>query len=67
MGMGREYLGRRKDGSIFSVEVGLNPVDTTSGHIVIATVADISQRRRMEKNFHKIVKEALVKSFLRMQ
>jgi len=58
MGMGREYLGRRKDGSIFPVEVGLNPVETPSGHIVIATVADISHRRSTEKNFQKIVDEA---------
>ena len=36
--------GRRKDGSLFPVEVGLNPFKTHDGNFVMASVLDISER-----------------------
>jgi PAS domain S-box-containing protein len=45
MGMGRDLLGRCKDGSEFPVEIALNPI-TTAGKIwIMITVVDISVRK----------------------
>ena len=50
MGTGRDLLAARKDGSEFPVEIGLNSLVTNIGNIVIATVVNISGRKRaMEK------------------
>src|SRR5207237_1380464 len=37
MGVGRDLFGRRKDGSEFPVEVGLNPIRTAEGLFVLAS------------------------------
>jgi PAS domain S-box-containing protein len=51
MGVGRDLYGVRKDGSEVPVEVGLNPIDTQRGKVVLATVVDISARKRAEQRF----------------
>jgi two-component system, LuxR family, sensor kinase FixL len=48
MGAGRDLFGRRKDGSEFPVEVGLNPIHTTEGLFVLASVIDITARKQAE-------------------
>ena len=48
-GREREILARRKDGSEFPAEVGLNPVEMPSGVMTLATVVDISQRKQAEE------------------
>lgn len=48
MGAGRDLLGRRKDGSEFPVEVGLGPIRFGEQSLVLATVVDISARKRAE-------------------
>jgi PAS domain S-box-containing protein len=46
LGMGRELLARRKDGSEIPVEIGLNPFTTSQGSFVLAVVVDVSERFR---------------------
>src|SRR5205809_1213390 len=48
MGAGRDLFGRRKDGSEFPVEVGLNPIRTAQGLFVLASVIDITARKQAE-------------------
>ena len=49
MGESRELSGRRRDGSEFPVEIGLNPIRTPAGTLVLSTIVDISERRRMDR------------------
>jgi nitrogen fixation negative regulator NifL len=49
MGAGRDLLAMRKNGSTFPVEIGLIPVeDAEENDLVLASLVDISARRRLE-------------------
>lgn len=45
---GRDFFARRKDGSEVPVEVGLNPIDMPEGMCALASVIDLTERRRVE-------------------
>ncbi|MBV9124033.1 MAG: PAS domain S-box protein [Planctomycetes bacterium] len=48
MGAGRDLFGRRRDGSEFPVEIGLNPIQRDEGLFVLAVVIDVTERKRSE-------------------
>ncbi len=48
MGAGRDLYGKRKDGSAVPVEIGLTPVITREGMFVLATIVDITARKKAE-------------------
>jgi PAS domain S-box-containing protein len=49
LGSGRDFNGRRKDGSEFPVEVGLNPIALGGKSMVAAAIIDIGERKGRER------------------
>jgi len=47
MGVGRNVRGRRKNGSEFPAEVGLNPLITRQGLLILGVILDVSERHAM--------------------
>jgi two-component system sensor kinase FixL len=48
IGAGRDLTAMRRDGTEFPVEIGLTPIETQTGLVVMATVLDISRRKKSE-------------------
>lgn len=53
MGAGRELKAKQKNGSEFSVEISLSPVETDSGLLISAAVRDITERKIAEDALRK--------------
>ena len=53
MGINLEIIARRKDGSEFPADVGLSPLETDEGTLVVAAVRDITIRKRSEEDLRK--------------
>ncbi len=49
MGTGLDLHARRRDGSLFPVEISLSPIHTEGGIHVTAVIRDVTERKRAEK------------------
>ncbi|CAH2602247.1 putative Histidine kinase [Rhodovastum atsumiense] len=57
MGAGRDLYARRKDGSTVPVEIGLSPVETEDGPMVLSAIVDISDRKHKEERIQAALLE----------
>ena len=49
MGHDRELFGQRRDGVLIPLEIRLSPIDTEVGPLVMATIRDVTERRRAQQ------------------
>lgn len=49
MGAGRDLFGVRKDGIEIPLEIGLNPIEKDGKHFVLASIIDITERKKHEE------------------
>jgi len=49
MGEGKELFARKKNGELITVEISLSPLQTRDGILIIASIRDVSRRKKAEE------------------
>ena len=55
MGVGRDLYGVHKDGTQIPVEIGLNPIQTKDGLMVLSAITDITERKLADERFRLVL------------
>ncbi len=63
MNTGRERFGRRKDGTLFPVEIRLSQFETEAGPLTLAAIVDITQRRQAEQELARLSRISILGEF----
>ncbi len=53
MGQGRDVHGLRHDGTLVPLEIGLSPIEMPEGSFVLATLIDITERKRRDDELRR--------------
>ena len=54
MGIGRDLYGRRQDGRLVPVEIGLSPIQMENGLHVLSAIVDITERHRAQEEIRQL-------------
>lgn len=57
IGLGREILAQRKDGSVFPMELGVNEMEVDDKKLFVGTIRDISERKEAEKSLQTYIQK----------
>lgn len=60
MGAGRDLFALRSDAVEVPVEIGLNPIETSEGRFVLASIVDITERKRAQAQIEAALAEKTV-------
>jgi diguanylate cyclase (GGDEF)-like protein len=57
MGTGYTLIGQRKNGQEFPVDIGLNPVQTSNGLVVVCSIIDMTKRKEAENDITNKIRD----------